>query len=54
MSFRRISVNRTGDIIKVKLVDNYFKIYFKGKANINNPKEMERLKEELRQKGVSL
>ncbi len=54
MGFKGASLRQIGDIIKVKLMDNTYKVYFKGKANINNPKEMEELKEELRHKGVSL
>ena len=54
MDFRSASVHQRGDFIKVKLMDNTYKVYFEGKANINNPKEMEKLKEDLRHKGVPL
>ena len=54
MGFRDIKASRSGDIIKVKLIDTIYKVYFKGKANINNEKEMEKLKKDLRDKGVPL
>ncbi len=52
--FRNITASRSGDIIKVKLIDTTYKVYFKSKANINNEKEMEKLKQDLRDKGVPL
>lgn len=52
--FGNISLRRTGDIVEVKLIDNTFNVFFKGKANINNPSQMEELRENLRQKGVPL
>ena len=54
MSFKGVSLRRTGDIIKVKLMDNTYTVYFTGKANINNSKEMEELRNQLRHKGVPL
>lgn len=45
---------RKGDIIKVVLQDTSYNIYFKGKADITNPEQMESLKEKLRAKGVPL
>ncbi len=54
MHFKSIRLSGSGDVIKVKLIDTTFKVYFKSKANINNEKEMERLRQDLRDKGVSL
>ena len=54
MEFRSAKVFQRGDMILVKLRDNTFKVYFEGKANINNLKEMRQLKDDLRQKGVPL
>ena len=54
MEFRRIRIYRRGDILEVKLIDTTFNVYFKGKADINNKKQMEELKDQLRCKGVSL
>ena len=54
MEFKSIKCHQLGDIIIVKLMDTTYKVYFKGKANINNPREMKELKEELRHKGVAL
>ncbi len=52
--FRSAKVFQRGDMITVRLKDNTFRTYFEGKANINNLKEMEQLKDDLRQKGVPL
>ena len=54
MNFKGASLRKTGDIIRVKLIDNIYNVYFEGKANINNKKEMEELKDQLRHKGVTL
>ena len=54
MGFKAVSVRAKGAKIEVKLIDNTYTVYFKGKADINNPKEMEELKDDLRHKGVGL
>ena len=52
--FNGISIHSKGDVIKVKIVDTSYNIYFKGQADINNPEQMKKLKEELREKGVPI
>lgn len=42
------------DVLQVKLMDSNFNVYFEGRANINNPKEMAKLVQDLRMKGVKL
>lgn len=42
-----------GDVIEIRLKDITLNVYFKGIAHINNKKEMSRLIEDLRQKGVT-
>jgi hypothetical protein len=42
-----------GDTIEIRLKDITLNIYFKGVAHINSKKEMYRLVEDLRQKGVT-
>ena len=54
MEFRSAKVFQRGDMILVRLRDNTFTVYFEGKANINSRKEMDELKDDLRQKGVPL
>ena len=54
MEFKSAKVFQRGDMILVKLRDNTYKIYFDGKANINNSKEMQQLKDDLKNKGVPL
>ena len=41
-----------GDKIEVRLVDNTYNTYFKAEAHINHPKEMKKLIDDLRLKGV--
>lgn len=43
---------RERDKIEVKLRDESYSVYFKGVAEIKNPKQMRRLMEDLRRKGV--
>ncbi len=54
MEFRSAKVFQRGDLIIVRLRDNTYKIYFEGMANINNIKQMQQLKDDLKQKGVPL
>ena len=42
-----------GDIIEVRLKDITLNIYFKATAHISNRKEMAKLMEDLKQKGVT-
>lgn len=43
-----------GDVIEVRLFDNTYTPYFKGRANINNKRQMDKLIQDLHDKGVSL
>ena len=47
-----ISIRKEGDIIEVKLSDATYTPFFKSEARMNDRRDMQRLKEELRQKGV--
>ncbi|KKN76054.1 hypothetical protein LCGC14_0374440 [marine sediment metagenome] len=47
-----ISIRKEGDIIEVKLRDSSFVPFFVTKARINDKKDMLRLKEDLRNKGI--
>ncbi len=48
-----ISINRTGDIIEVKLRDSNFDVFFKGTARAGHRKDMDRLLTDLKEKGFS-
>lgn len=52
--FGRISCKKYGDKIVVTIFDRDFNPFFQGFANMKDKKERERLKEELRFKGVEL
>ncbi len=54
LGLKGMSIRQGGEVIKVVLMDTNYEVYFKEKANINKPKEMEELKEKLRHKGVAL
>ena len=44
--------SRSGDILEVRLQDNSFRTYFKGKVNIRNKKKLRELIMTLKNKGV--
>ena len=54
MTIKEFKKHRGGDIIEVRLVDNSHEVYFKEKANLNNPEQIQDLREKLKNKGVSL
>ena len=43
-----------GDQIEVKTYDNLYNCIFKLKANLNNPREMQNLLNDLKAKGINL
>ncbi len=49
----KFDYSRKGDILKVKLIDNSFRTYFKDKVDITNKKKLKELIETLKAKGVN-
>lgn len=52
MSLEIDFANDGGDMIEIKLMTSSFNTYFKTKAHIHNQREMAKLIEDLRMKGV--
>jgi len=49
---KKIHCRREGDIIEIHLKDGAYNTYFKGKANVNDKKQMSLLIGGLREKGI--
>lgn len=43
-----------GDIIEVRIYDNTYRIFFKGKARLKDKKQMQELLEDLNSKGINI
>lgn len=52
--FKSISVRKENDTIEIKVRDSTYTPYFHGTARVNNRKEMRKLMEDLKNKGIEL
>jgi len=52
-SFKKHTFEDRGDTLEAKLRDAMGNYYYKGKALINNPKQMKILMSDLKRKGIS-
>jgi len=50
---RKISYRKVGDILEVKIMDENYNPYFRKKARINDKKQMNELKESIKEKGYN-